>query len=402
MEPHDQAGVPAGATTLPARYYIDPAHYAVELDRIFGRMWTCVGRVDEVPQVGDYTLRQVGDEGLIVVRAAPDRIHAFYNVCRHRGTRVCDAPAGHAKRLQCPYHAWTYDLDGRLVAAPHFEEGDGFHKSELGLGPVACDIWEGQVFLNLADNPPPLLDQLAGLPAKFAPWRLGELRRGARVVYDVAANWKLIIQNYSECLHCPVIHPALAKVSHYLSGENEPAGPDSTYLGGRMDLRPGVATMSLDGRARRANLPGLDGDACRHVYYYAVLPNLLLSVHPDYLMTHVLRPVAVDRTEVICEWHFHPDEMARPGFDPADAVEFWDLTNRQDWHVSELTQLGLKSRAYTPGPYSDREELLHAFDRWVVAKAEGQKCDEPQMSSSVLLRLQAGRKVRVSYRSDGS
>jgi Rieske 2Fe-2S family protein len=160
----------------------------------------------------------------------------------------------------------------------------------------------------------------------------------------------------------------LAKVSHYLSGVNEPAGPDATYLGGRMDLRDGIATMSMSGEARRANLPGLDAEACRHVGYYAVLPNLLLSLHPDYLMTHVLWPRAEGRTEIVCELHFHPDEMARPGFDPSDAVEFWDLTNRQDWHVSELTQLGLKSRAYSPGPYSDREELLHAFDRWIVAR----------------------------------
>jgi Rieske 2Fe-2S family protein len=371
MVPKARPVLPPEASTLPAHYYIDPDHFRVELDRIFGNMWFCVGRVDEIPNVGDYVLREIGVESVILTRSSDDRINAFYNVCRHRGTRVCDTPTGHAQRLQCPYHAWTYDLDGRLLAAPHFEEGDHFRKADFGLKSVACDVWEGQIFLNLAYQPVPLLEQLGDLPERFAAWRMGELRRGARIVYDVAANWKLIIQNYSECLHCPVIHPALAKVSHYLSGENEPGGPDSSYLGGRMDLRPGVATMSFDGQARRANLPGLNGDDCRHVYYYAVLPNLLLSPHPDYLMTHVLRPVAADRTEIICEFHFHPAELARPDFDPADAVSFWDVTNRQDWHVSELTQLGLKSRAYSPGPYSAREELLHAFDRWIVARVGG-------------------------------
>ena len=355
------------AFTLPAHYYVDPDHFRREMDRAFGRMWFCAGRADEVPEVGDHVLREIGDESVIVARSAEDRVSAFYNVCRHRGTRVCEGP-GRSQRLQCPYHAWTYDLDGRLVAAPHFEEGERFRKSDFGLKPVACDVWDGLVFLNLSGAHVPLADQLGDLPAKFAAWRMGELRRGARVVYDVAANWKLIIQNYSECLHCPVIHPALAKVSHYLSGVNEPGGPDSTYLGGRMDLRDGIATMSMSGEARRENLPGLDAEACRHVSYYAVLPNLLLSLHPDYVMTHVLWPRSEGRTEVVCEWHFHPDEMARPGFDPADALEFWDLTNRQDWHVSELTQLGLKSRAYSPGPYSDNEELLHAFDRWIVAR----------------------------------
>jgi glycine betaine catabolism A len=368
MLPKARSVMPPEASTLPAHYYIDPDHFRVELDRIFGKMWFCVGRIDEIPMVGDYVLREIGVESLIITRASDHRINAFYNVCRHRGTRVCDTTTGHAQRLQCPYHAWTYDLDGRLLAAPHFEEGDHFRKTDFGLKPVACDVWDGHIFINLAVDSAPLQDQLGDLPERFAAWRMGELRRGARIVYDVAANWKLIIQNYSECLHCPMIHPALAKVSHYLSGENEPGGPDSTYLGGRMDLRPGIATMSFDGQARRANLPGLNGDDCRHVYYYAVLPNLLLSPHPDYVMTHVLRPIAADRTEIICELHFHPNELARPDFDPADAVSFWDVTNRQDWHVSELTQLGLKSRAYSPGPYSAREELLHAFDRWIVAR----------------------------------
>jgi Rieske 2Fe-2S family protein len=358
---------PPPAFTLPARYYVDPEHYRREIDRVFGRMWFCAGRADEIPAVGDYVLRTLGDESVIVVRSADDRINAFYNVCRHRGTRVCEGP-GHSRRLQCPYHAWTYDLDGRLVAAPHFEEGEQFRRDDFGLVPLGCDVWDGLVFLNLSGAHVPLADQLGDLPSKFAAWRMGELRRGARVVYDVAANWKLIIQNYSECLHCPVIHPALQKVSHYLSGTNDPAGLDSTYLGGRMDLRDGIATMSFSGEARRANLPGLDAEACRHVSYYSVLPNLLLSLHPDYVMTHVLWPRGEGRTEVVCEWHFHPDELARPGFDASDVVEFWDVTNRQDWHVSELTQLGLKSRAYSPGPYSGREELLPAFDRWIVSR----------------------------------
>ena len=370
MDPMPRSTLPADAFTLPARYYIDVAQFRTELDRIFGDLWFCVGRTEDLAEIGDYVVREIGDESLIVVRESIDRINAFFNVCRHRGTRLCDSARGHSLRLQCPYHAWTYDLNGRLVAAPHMDEDDRFRKADFGLKLVAASVWEGHVFLNLGEKPAPLFDQLGDLPTKFAPWRMGTLRRGARVVYDVAANWKLLIQNYSECLHCPIIHPALQKVSHYLSGENEAGGPDSTYLGGRMDLKEGIATMSLDGERRRRNLPGLDAEACRRVYYYAVLPNLLLSLHPDYVMTHVLRPVAVDRTEVVCEWHFDPSEVAKPDFDPSDAVAFWDLTNRQDWRVSELTQLGMKSRGYSPGPYSAREDLLHAFDRWVRARLD--------------------------------
>ena len=132
-----------------------------------------------------------------------------------------------------------------------------------------------------------------------------------------------------------------------------------------MDLREGIETLSIDGRRRRPCLPGLPAEERRRVHYYAVLPNLLLSLHPDYMMTHTLWPRAVDRTEIVCEWHFHPDAIASPDFSPDDAVAFWDLTNRQDWHVCEQMQLGVRSRAYRPGPYSSREDLLHGFDRLI-------------------------------------
>ena len=213
-----------------------------------------------------------------------------------------------------------------------------------------------------------LAEQLADLPSKFAPWRMSELRFGQRIVYDVKANWKLIIQNYNECLHCPNLHPALNKLSHYLSGENEPLQP--TYMGGRMDLRPGVATLSMDGSCPRAFLPELSSEDRRRVYYYAIFPNMLLSLHPDYMMVHTLWPIAPDRTINVCEWHFHPTELHRPDFDASDAIELWDVTNRQDWHVCELSQAGIGSRSYRPGPYSNREDLLYAFDRMIVALHE--------------------------------
>jgi len=224
--------------------------------------------------------------------------------------------------------------------------------------------WDGHVFLNLADRPAPLTEQLGPLVAKFHDWNMADLRLGRRIVYDVKANWKLIIQNYNECLHCPNLHPALNKLSHYLSGENEPLHP--TYMGGRMDLRPGIETLSMDGTCPRAILPGLSPEDARRVYYYCIFPNLMLSLHPDYMLTHSLWPIAPDRTINVCEWHFQPSELARPGFNASDCVEFWDMTNRQDWYVCELSQAGISSPAYVPGPYSNREDLLYAFDRFIV------------------------------------
>jgi Rieske 2Fe-2S family protein len=193
---------------------------------------------------------------------------------------------------------------------------------------------------------------------------MAELELVERRVYPLRANWKLIFQNYSECLHCPIVHPLLQKQSHYLSGDNEP--PQPTYLGGRMDLRDGISTLSLDGTTNRACLPGLSADDRRRVYYYAILPNLLLNLHPDYMLTFQIWPQAVDRTDVVCEWHFHPDEMAKPDFDPKGAVEFWDVTNQQDWELSDLAQEGISTVGYRPGPYSNREELLLGLDRFVL------------------------------------
>jgi Rieske 2Fe-2S family protein len=357
--------MPDSAFTLPARYYTDTALFQRELDGLFGAMWFYAGRSEDAAGAGQYFLREMNGRNIVVTRNEDGAIRAFHNVCRHRGTRICTEAVGQlAGSLQCPYHAWTYDLDGDLIGAPHMEDVPHFRKDDYPLLRVHADEWDGHVFLNLADAPPPLAAQLGPLPDKFRSWRMQDLRRGHRIVYDVKANWKLIIQNYNECLHCPNLHPALNKLSHYLSGENEPLRP--TYMGGLMDLRPGVETLSMDGSCPRAILPGLSAEEARRVYYYCVFPNLMLSLHPDYMLTHTLWPMAPDRTINVCEWHFQPSELARGDFDASDCVEFWDMTNRQDWHVCELSQAGISSPAYVPGPYSNREDLLYAFDRFIV------------------------------------
>ena len=363
--------MPAGASTLPAAYYTDPAFYGREMDALFLNAWICAGRVEQVARPGQYILRDVLGESVIITSSSAGQVNAFYNVCRHRGTKLCVEHEGtFGRSIQCPYHAWTYDLDGRLIGAPHMDEVPHFDKADYPLQRVHADVWDGHIFINLSrQTPAPLRTQLADLPSKFTQWRMAELRLGHRIVYEVKANWKLIIQNYNECLHCPNLHPALNKLSHYLSGENEPLR--ATYMGGRMDLRPGVDTLTMDGKCSRTALPGLGPDDARRVYYYAIFPNMLLSLHPDYMLVHTLWPQGPGRTINICEWHFHPEEMARPGFDPRDAVEFWDLTNRQDWEVCELSQQGIGSRGYTPGPYSNREDLLYAFDRMIVQLHDG-------------------------------
>jgi Rieske 2Fe-2S family protein len=362
MAPSDTQSV---ATTLPARYYTDPNVFRDELERFYCQTWICAGRLDQIPKAGDYFLRKVAGESIIITRDQNNSLRAFFNVCRHRGTRICAATEGHfSGRIQCGYHGWTYGLDGSLIGAPHMHEG--FCREEYPLHPIHLDVWDGNIFINLRAEPPSLASQLEDIPEKFERWQIADLRMYRRIEYEVKANWKLIMLNYNECLHCPILHPALSMITGYLSGENDP--PHRGYIGGSMEFLDGAQTMSRDGRLRRDYLPGLTAEERGRVYYYAIFPNLLLSLHPDYVMMHTLWPRAVDRTEVICEWHFHPNEMAKSTFEGDDAVEFWDATNRQDWAISELSQAGIRSRAYTPGPYSRCESLPRAFDEMVLER----------------------------------
>src|SRR5215469_1694427 len=244
------------AMTLPQRYYVDPDWFRREMEAIHFDMWLCAGRAGQIPDPGDYFVRNFGNASVIVVRDEQSSIHGFHNVCRHRGTQLCIENEGRfAGRIQCHYHAWTYKLDGTLANAPHMEKVTGFCEEDYPLNSVATALWDGHIFINLSEEPIPFSRHLAGLDERFRPWRMQELRMVERRVYRLKANWKLIIQNYSECLHCPIVHPLLQKHSHYMSGDNEP--PQPTYLGGRMDLREGVQTLTMDGTTKRCSLPGL-------------------------------------------------------------------------------------------------------------------------------------------------
>ena len=360
--------------TLPASFYTDPGWHQQELERIHLDMWLYAGRADRIANAGDYFLFAIADAEVIVLRDERGQVRAFHNVCRHRGTRLCSEPAGQLPgRIRCPYHAWTYRLDGTLAQAPHMEKVRGFVESDYPLGLVSVATWAGNIFVNLSARPIPFSEHLDGLDKRFANYAMEELRAVERRRYEARANWKLIVQNYHECLHCPTAHPQLNRVSHYLSGENEPPRP--TYLGSSMELREGVATLSTTAQQRRPPLARLDEQQLRNVYYYAILPNMLLNLHPDYVVVYRFDPRGVDRTDIECEWLFHESEVKKPGFDPSDAIDFWDITNRQDWELSDAAQAGIRSRGYRPGPYSNREELLAAFDRWVLGRVDGSRAE---------------------------
>jgi len=359
------------ATTLPGRYYHDPAIHREEVRRIFREMWLCAGRADDIARPGDFLTRTIGTESFVLVRDAGGQAHAFHNVCRHRGARIVDRERGGGlTSFQCPYHSWTYDLDGTLRGAPHMEEVRGFDRAQYPLRRVRVATWSGFLFVTLSAATPPLDAHLGAMANYFERYRMDTLRCGHRIRYSVASNWKILCENYSECYHCFLVHPQLNRVSHYRSGQIELI--NNATVGGYMELRePEFNTMSGSGRTGRRPFAAIAAEDHRRIHYYIVHPNLFLSLHPDYVMTHTLWPDGPDRTAIECEFLFDAEEMARPGFDPSDAVAFWDDTNRQDWSVCERTHLGTASSSYDRGRLSRLEWMTHIFDKFVADRLLG-------------------------------
>lgn len=350
------------ARTLPGEVYWSDEILRLEQRGLFAREWLCVGREADIPAAGDWFLQAIAGDSIIVLRGADGVVRAFYNVCRHRGSRLLDEPRGRGlARVLCPYHSWSYHLDGTLQSAPRM--GADFCKGEFPLVPVRIGVHEGFIFLNVDAAAQAPERHFAGLP-DLARFRMPELRRGERIEYDVAANWKLICENYSECYHCAGAHPQLARISEQISRSERAQDSGACFNGGPMKLREGVETMSMSGRSTQPTIPGLSLEDCRYVYYYVIYPNMLLSPHPDYVLVHTAWPVAPDRTQVVCEWLFTAEAVEAPNFDPADVVQFWDLTNRQDWALCERAQAGVRSRGYRQGPYQSSEDCVHLFDRW--------------------------------------
>ncbi|MGH7459814.1 MAG: aromatic ring-hydroxylating oxygenase subunit alpha [Longimicrobiales bacterium] len=360
-----------GARTMPGEVYTSPGVLAAEQERIFARSWNCVGRASSIARPGDYVLRTIAGESIIVLRDSTGTLRAFFNVCRHRGTRLCSAESGQlSETIQCPYHAWTYTTDGRLIGAPHMQDVEDFDKRDYPLHAAAIVEWEGFLFVNIAEQPVPFNEVFAPMLQRFTRYNLPGLVVGHRVQYEVRSNWKLVFQNYSECLHCPMIHPELSTVLPYQSGANDlTEGP---YLGGYMVIAAPHESATITGRAcgHLVSPTVIDGDE-RRAYYYTLMPNLLLSLHPDYVNYYLIHPVSADRTIVESEWLFHPDTLSDASNNIRDAIEFWDVTNRQDWDIVERSQLGVSSRRYNTGPYSARESMPAAWDREYVRIMQG-------------------------------
>ena len=367
--------------TLPSSWYYDEAIYRRERERIFYREWFCAGREEELPAPGDHKVMDIAGESILVVRNRDAALRAFYNVCRHRGARLCrsgDAPTpGMAVRggviagrsIICPYHQWAYDLDGRLIAAPHLGGIAEFDKSSINLHPVGIECWGGFMFLHLTPaEARPLSDQLGLMPARIERYPLAQLRIGKTIRYEVAANWKAICENYNECYHCGGVHTELCAV---VPAFREAGGGALDWSRG-IPHRDGAYTFTHSGTTVRRAFPGLNADERTRHKGEVLYPNLFISLACDHAAVFILQPRSAERTDITCHFLFEPHEMAQPNFDPSDAVELWDITNRQDWSICETVQRGMHSRVHTHGYYAPMEDFSLDIRGYVKERLGGE------------------------------
>jgi glycine betaine catabolism A len=363
--------------TLPSSWYFDERIFKLEKERIFAREWLCVGREADLAAPGDHKLLDVLGESILLVRNAQGVLHAFYNVCRHRGAQLCRVAGAAATpgmavqggvaagRIVCPYHQWTYDLNGRLIAAPHMADTPGFDRGSISLYPVGVETWGGFVFVHLTPSAAqPLFAQLGEIAARIARYPLSALRIGHTSRYQVAANWKAICENYNECYHCGGVHPELCTVVPAFRA----AGGGALDWSRGIPHRDGAYTFTHSGTTTRRPFPGLNEDERTRHKGEVIYPNLFVSLACDHAAAFILEPRGPERTDITCHFLFEAEAIAKPDFDPNDAVEFWDITNRQDWIICESVQRGMRSRVHTHGYYSPMEDFSLDIRRYVTER----------------------------------
>jgi Rieske 2Fe-2S family protein len=356
---------------LPTQAYTDQTVFDWE-QRNFFSGWQVIGRATDLPEPGMQRAERVGDTTVLLVRGDDLVLRAFANVCRHRGHEIL--PCGEstkARTITCPYHSWSYRLDGTLLSAVGYGRFESFSMTDYPLRPIAAEEWHGWTFVDISGRAGSLTTHLEGLDDRIGPYHPELLEVRGRHEYVVKANWKIVIENYQECYHCSTIHPELCAVSPPDSGENW-IHSTGAWVGGWLDLRPHAVTMSLDGHSDGTVIPGLSEVERRRVDYIGIFPNLLVSLHPDYIMTHRMVPLSPRETWVECLWAFPSEAIALPTFDPAYAVDFWDITNREDWSACEAVQRGLDSGYAETGPLSPDEDAIYQFVTMVARGYLGQ------------------------------
>ncbi|WP_431813530.1 aromatic ring-hydroxylating oxygenase subunit alpha [Kocuria sp. cx-455] len=361
--------------TLPGRTYTDQNFFRAEQEQIFERMWFCAVRSADLDKPGAYRTVQVGRESIIITRNRKHGIRAFYNVCRHRGAKLCTEDSGEAKRsFRCPYHAWTYDFDGKLIAAPNLTKMPDIGREEYGLVTIPVREYLGYVWVCLADEPPSFeedvmgaIEERLGDSESIQAYDIARLSLGRRITYDVKANWKLIIENFMECYHCATIHPELTEVlpefadglaAQYFVGHGAEFGED-------------IKGFTVDGSEGLDRIPGVDEDHDRRYYAITIKPTVFVNLVPDHVIIHRMFPLAVDHTIIECDWLYLPS-VVESGRDVSASVELFHRVNRQDFDACERCQPAMGSRIYAKGGVLvPSEHHIGVFHDWVMDKVGG-------------------------------
>jgi choline monooxygenase len=372
------------AHTLNPETYRSAEYHELEKEKIFGNSWVCVGYTSQVKEPGDLFVANVGDQSIIVVRDTKKHLHAFYNVCRHRGSRLVENDQK-CTMIRCPYHAWGYGLDGTLMGTPYFKGLDvpleerkyfdtsevmDFSKQDYGLLPVKIDTWGCFIFANLSPDAKSLSEYLGDLPERYGNFPLDELEVVSRKQYEVQSNWKLIAENFMEYYHLPWVHPELATVSG-VTEHHRQQGP-GMYTG--MDTSPLTQNPSSPLSAELPTMPGLGAIESHSAYWIYLFPNLALFLLPNHLFTLLIRPDGIGKTVESADLLVHPGVYkGENASEKLKAIyDYWDMVNRQDILAVERVYAGLKTKAYPGGRMCYRfEEPIHRFQNMVIDKLTG-------------------------------
>ncbi len=353
--------------SLPREAYCDDAFFAREQRAIFWSQWFYVGRADGLEPLGGYRVVDVAGESVIVIRG-PEGLNAHLNFCRHRGSRLLAGEGIARGAIRCPYHGWAYALDGTLMASP-FVAPDDVPCDSRRLHSAEVAQWEGFIFVRLGsqddhDSGETLTSQLGAIPQRVARYPLSELRTAHVIRYEVEANWKVLLENYNECYHCAGVHPELCRV---VPAFKRNGGAQLDWERG-IPHRAGAWTFTESGTTDRAPFAEIDEDERARHKGELIYPNFMLSLAAEHVAAFAVLPSGPSKTTIVCEFLFHPSEMAKPTFDPSDAVDFWDLVNKQDWAICEGVQAGMKSHAFRFGYYAPMEDASLDIRRYIALR----------------------------------
>jgi choline monooxygenase len=339
----------AEAFTLPSNFYFDSSFESIEKEKIFSRTWQIVGHVRQLPKSGSFFTTELVGEPLLIVRNSKDEIKGFYNVCKHRAGPPAQG-CGERKVFRCGYHGWTYSLDGELLNAPECEGVKDFRQKDFGLTPVRTEEWAGLIFVNLDDSGQPLLQSLGQLPQQAARFHLEKMQLHQRRVYEMQCNWKTYIDNYLEGYHLPSVHPSLNRELDY--------GSYTTQLFAGYSLQSSPIRGPENEATVQRRYSQAKGDDVAE--YYWVFPNWMLNCYPDNVSVNIVLPVSPERSIAIFEWYFPESVLGTEA--PARTVGFSDEIQVEDVRICEIVQKNLRSRSYSRGRYSVKQERgLHHF-----------------------------------------